>query len=442
MTRVIGGTLIVCLAAFVMIAENADAIPFFERQKKEPLPAITGPLTLKDCYALALRQSEEIAIRREEIEATEAEFFKAASEALGDVHFKMTQFRQDARDSGDTSSVGGSLTRQLRRERVFEINQPVFQGFKAFAAINAAGALRKQRSEERKRAEQLLFLDVAKAFYAVLLHKKDVEIIEEIEKLFQERIQELNDRESIGRSRRSEVVTAEARLKTLLAELARSRGNRIISRYELEFLTGAQLDAEQLMDEDLPLRDAGSLENYLANAEQRPDVKASRQALRTASQGIISAQSDLWPEITVDTTAYELREGFQSGIDWDVLLTIDVPLFQGGEIVGNIKEAITRKKKFQLSHDLTKREAELDIKKSFQTWLTAVNRYSTLKEAREASEENYDLQKEEYERNLVGNLDVLEALESLNQTRRDVNDALYRMKENYWGLKVSVGDIP
>ncbi len=399
-------------------------------------------LTLRDCYLLALKQSEAIAIKQEEVEATEAQFFKAASEALGDVHFKMTQFRQDARDTGDTSSVSGTLTRQLKRERVFEINQPVFQGFKAFAALNAAGGLKKQRTAERIRAEQLLFFDVAQSFYSVLREEKDVEIIGEIEKLFKERIDELNEREAIGRSRQGEVVTAESRLKLIYAELARSRGEQIIARYGLEFLTGIAIDPSILVDEELPLKDAESLETYLANIENRADIEAARQAARIARQGIISAQSDLWPTMTVDTTAYEMREGFQSGIDWDVLFTIDVPLFQGGEVIGNLKQAHSTRKKFDLAHDLTKRQAELDVKTSLQNWLTSLDRFNALKEAVSSSEKNYQLQREDYERNLVGNLDVLEALESLNQTRRDVNVALYQMKQDYWGLKVAVGDIP
>ncbi len=399
-------------------------------------------LTLRDCYLLALKQSETIAIKREEIEATQAQFFQAASEALGDVHFKMTQFRQDARDTGDTSSVSGSFTRQLKRERVFEMNQPVFQGFKAFAALNAAGGLKKQRTAERIRAEQLLFFDVAQSFYSVLREKKEVEIIEEIEKLFKERIGELNEREAIGRSRQGEVVTAESRLKLIYAEHARSRGDFIIARYGLEFLTGMAIDPDILVDEELPLKDAESLETYLAHIENRPDVEAAKQAARIARQGIISAQSDLWPTMTVDTTAYEMREGFQSGIDWDVLFTVDVPLFQGGEIVGNIKKALSTRKEFDLTHELTKRQAELDIKQSLQNWLTSLDRFNALKEAVSSSEKNYALQREDYARNLVGNLDVLEALESLNQTRRDENEALFEMKENYWGLKVAVGDIP
>jgi outer membrane protein TolC len=64
-----------------------------------------------------------------------------------------------------------------------------------------------------------------------------------------------------------------------------------------------------------------------------------------------------------------------------------------------------------------------------------------LEEAVKASEENFRLQREEYTRNLVSNLEVLEALELFHETRREANQAHYQMKENYWRLKVATGEV-
>ena len=58
-----------------------------------------------------------------------------------------------------------------------------------------------------------------------------------------------------------------------------------------------------------------------------------------------------------------------------------------------------------------------------------------------ASEKNFNLQKEDYAHNLVSNLDVLEALQALFDTRRQANQTYYQMKENYWQFKVAIGKI-
>ena len=68
-----------------------------------------------------------------------------------------------------------------------------------------------------------------------------------------------------------------------------------------------------------------------------------------------------------------------------------------------------------------------------------IREYRALELALKGTEENYRLQRDEYKRNLVSNLDVLEALESLIETRREASRLLYETKQNYWRLKIATG---
>ena len=399
------------------------------------------PLTLEDCFQLALRQSETLAMRKIDIEKTKADFLKATGEAIGSFDFVMTNTRQKVVKGSSDSSVGSSFNAPSRRERKFVIAQPLFQGFKTLGALQGAGSLRKQREDEWTRAKELLFLDVSKAFYDVMRLKKDVETTKEIDELFKERIAELKEREKIGRSRTSEVVSAEARMKIIEADLAKSRGALEIAKHILEFLIGKPLEPEQLKEESLELEDNRKLEDYLEAEETRSDVQAAKHAVTTARGGVIVAQSDLWPSFSLVNNQYQKREGFQSGIDWDLVLKVDVPLGKGGTTFGNIKNAVSDWKKTKLSYSLTKRQAELDIKQSYQNWISYREQSKALEEAMKASEENFREQAADYEHNLVSNLDVLTALESLHDTRRQANETYYQMKQNYWRLKVATGEV-
>ena len=418
--------------------------------KRPPLPKESSkdsvklpPLTLEECFGLALKRSETVAIQKEEIKEAEAQFFIAASEALGDIDFEMTRERQDPRKGGgSTSDAGSSFSDPDRRQRKFVISQPLFQGFKALGALTGAGSLKKEQKEEWRRAEQLLFLDVARAFYGLLREKKDLEIVAGVHSLLRERVKDLEEREKIGRSRPSEVATAQSRLKVIEAEQARLRGSRAVAQHVLEFLTGMDLEGQELEDDKAPEKSNLEISSYLTSLDGRPDVEAAKQSAKTAWRGVIVAQSKFWPELSIEHTQYVRREGSQSGLDWDFLFKIDVPLFQGGEAVGKMKEAVSKWKQEKLSYYLAKRQAELDIKESYENWLASFDEAESLQEAVKAAEENFRLQKDEYTHNLVNNLDVLEALESLHQTRRDANRTYYQMKENYWGLRVAVADVP
>lgn len=399
------------------------------------------PLTLEDCFRLALARSETLAIREEEIKKTTAQFFKATSQALGTVDFVATDFHQDPQGESTTSgsSVGGTLSASERRERKITIAQPIFQGFKSIGALAGAGSLKNQRTAERDRASQLLFLDVANAFYTVLKNEKDVRTIEGIHQSYEERIGDLTAREKIGRSRMSEVATAKTQMKILESQLASARGAFEISKHLLEFLAGIPISEERLIEEEIPAKTFDEIDPSEI-AAGRADVEAARQAMKAAGRNIVIAQSSLWPRVTLEHNQYEHREGFQSGINWDLLFKINVPFFQGGGAIGELKDAISEWKKSRFAYSLAKRKAELEIKDAYQDWISSHEQYEALEDAVKVSQENFLLQKDEYSRNLVGNLDVLSALQSLFETRRNANQAFYQMKQNFWQLRIAMGE--
>lgn len=425
------------------------ASPFsWAMAKRPPVPvAETEPakpkrvLTLSGAYELALRRSEVIAMKREEIAKTRAAWLKASGEMIGDGDFLITDFLQDAQGGGGSTggSVGSTLSAKERRERKFVFSQPLFQGFKSLGAITGAGSLTRQRTEEHLRAKELLFLEVVDAFYGLRQQKKDLETFEGIHQLFQERTSELNDRIKVGRSRSSELSTANAKMRILEAQMAQAHGALTIAESLMEFYTGIPSGEAVYKEEKIPTKEITEPAQYELLADGRSDVEAAKQAAKTARQAVIVAQSELWPKITLDSNHYEKREGFQSDIDWDVLFKINVPLFRGGETMGEVKETYSEWKQAKLNYSYVKRQAELEIKESYQNWAAALQQNKAFREAVKAAQENYRFQKEDYGHSLVNNLDVLEALEELFNTSKEANRVFYDMKRNYWRYQTAVG---
>lgn len=418
------------------MGRKPEAVP--AKKQTRPMPVPKTIMTLLDCYRNALARSEEVALRREDIAQARADWFQASSEVIGDGDFYITEFRQQEGGSDSGSSVGSTLSAEDRRERTFSFSQPLFQGFKSWGALGGAGSLTKQRKKEYQRAKELLFLDVMTAFYTLLQQRRDVKTIEGIHQLFEDRVKELGEREQIGRSRRSELVTARAKMKILEAQLAQARGALGIAQSLMEYYTGLPADRtvfkETPLPENLlmPHRDAEVL-------DRRSDVEASKHAVKTARQAIIVAQSDLWPTITVDANHYEKRDGFQSGIDWDVLVKFNMPLYRGGATVSQIKKSWSQWKKAKYRYSLSKRQAELEIKRTYQNWISAIEEDKAFRDAVKAAQLSYNLQRDEYGKNLVNNLDVLTALEELFSTSREANRAYYQMRQYYWQYQTAIG---
>ncbi len=427
---------------FLMLALSTPPFAWAKETASSPPVLMIPTLSLEECYRLALIQSETVAIQKEAISRATAQIFNAASQGLGNVDFVITRTFQDKQKSNLGGSSGlGSFADPDVHERKFAISQPLFQGFKAIGALTGAGSYRREQTEAWIRAKELLYSDVARAFYNVLRYEKEIEINQGIRELLKKRIEELEDREKIGRSRVSEVLTAQTNLKILEADLAGAQGALATVRYLLEFLTGTELGGRVLDEETSEEVSSQTLAEHLKMAAIRSDVKAAEQAVKTAWRGILVAQSGFWPTITLDHNQYIRREGILSNLDFDTLFKFDVPLFSGGETIGQVKDSIGILKQKKLAFSLVKRQAELDIKQSYQIWLSAKETNDLLKEAVRDADKNYKVQSEEYTRSLVSNLDVLAALESLHNTRQRQNLTYYVMKQDEAAFRVAIGEV-
>ncbi len=419
--------------------------------KRPPQPALSAdklaepalpPLSLHDCYKLALQQSETLALKKISVEKSWSDFLIASSQALGDVTYNATNFFQDplSTTSADGSGVSSSFTREERRERTITISQPLFQGFKALGALVGAGSLKKERLYALDRARQTLFLETALSFYSVLRYQKELMIQNEILNLLKERVSDLRKRTEIGKSRSSELATALSQSQSLQASLEETKGLLRSQIRILEFLTGSPMEKRELVDTDPLSGTPEPMENFIHEAPLRKDVKAADQSVKTAFQAVIIAQSKLWPTVTLDATHYEKREGFQASTDWDLLFTAKVPIFQGGGAVGELKAAYSDWKAAKIRYRQTERQAELEIQQAYESWISTQQQFRAWESAVWSSEVNYQLQKSDYQKNLVNNLDVLVALQAFNEARKQKNKTLYQLKSDYWRLEIARGN--
>ena len=421
-------SLTLCLVTLLLASAAPQA--FAESPAVAP-GAPPAPLTLADCYRLALKQSETLAIRQELITQAETRFTQALSGILPRVSFVSTDKRQDG-------SGSSAFTLRNVPERKFTVSQPLFSGFREFAAMAGTKAEHHQRTLEKARAEQLLLVDVADAFYLVLEQREDLAALEMIRRALADRAEELTAREQIGRSRPSEVVSAEAQRLRLEADLELVRVQEVLARQLLAFLTGLD-QIEALQDPSLPPL---TEENpYLAKAVTRPDIGAVQAAAQVAEHQVGIAKADRWPTVSLDGNYYLERVGAAKDVTWDAAIKVAVPIFQGGQTQGAIAQAASQARQATLVASETQRRAVLEVRDAYASARAALARRDALARALAAAEENYRLQVDDYRRSLVNNLEVLQTLQALESARRDLLHGDYEAKRQYWHLRAAAGDL-
>lgn len=398
-----------------------------------PAFAAEEPLTLAECYRLALTQSEAIALREEEIAQAQARFAQARSGILPKVSFSSSDKRQDG-------TGGSAFTLKEVPERKFVMSQPLFSGFKEFAAMKGYQAEQREFAYQKARAKQLLFQDVSEAFYLVLKERKTLSALAAIREILINRIAELKEREALGRSRRAEVFSAQGQLFRLEADLQVVESQEAVARQLLEFLTGFET-VGPLIEAD-PLLSLLDEETRLPSVALRPDLQAAEERLDKSYQEERIARAGRWPSVSLESNYFVERVGASKEVDWDAALKVEVPLFEGGLTGGQVKEkeAQTRQAAIELSQ--SQRLASHEVKEVLLQLQAARLQTSAHLKAVKALEESYRLQEEEYRLNLVNHLEVLESLRELEESRLRLIEAEYGLKQLYWKFKVATGEVP
>ncbi|MCG3175815.1 MAG: hypothetical protein MOGMAGMI_00750 [Candidatus Omnitrophica bacterium] len=409
-----------------------------------PHAAPSGPaLTLREAYALALDRSEALAVQAQDIEEAKARFLDSFRYFLPDVRFRTSRREQDVREgSGSAEGISSDARRRITPEEKFTFTQPIFSGFKEIAALRASGADRRQQRLEYERAEQLLFVDVMEAYYTALESRRDAEILREISDLLDKRLKELEERVRLGRSRESELKSSLADQRLVQADLTEAAERAAISEDLLSFYIGQEVRGRALADEALPPMPGDTIESYADLAERtRKDVKAYEDGLFLAEQGVLSATAGFLPKAWVEGNYYTRRVGFQNGNDWDALLVLEVPIFDGAQNWSGLKQAAVDKEKARLLLEESRRVARREARSAFRSALLSRQAEEKLGEANTAAKENYDILTAEYRLSLVNNLEVLDALRRYQDINRRYNGAKYRAHREYWRFKSAVGDL-
>ena len=401
-----------------------------------------GGLTLQDCFNQALTHFESVKIQEEEIRAAEGRYTEALSSVLPHLSAKGSEFIQDTSNlPAADSAVGSTFFRKYRPEIAINLKQPLFQGLREFSSLSASSADKNKSRMNTERARQLLYLNTAQIFFSITQLEEDFTILQSQQEVMNRRIGELANRVKLGKSRQSEILNTEAQQGLLTAEIARVRGQLAAARETLRFLTGIPPE-EKLVRPALPSTDPQPMESYLSDLEKRPDLEASNFDLKLARSKLAYEREGFLPQLSLESNYYPYRVGFQSDIQWDVLLTLNVPLFEGGKTLGLIREAKARAKQSELAKSESRRKAEMEIHQAYQTLQASRQETEALQLAANKGERNYEVQSKEYRLGLVTNLDVLQALRDWQEIRRQENRARHQTFLNSCQLQVATGKVP
>ncbi len=324
----------------------------------------------------------------------------------------------------------------------FTVTQPIFHGLRDFAGLSGAKnqLLAQQRATDQARLS--LYDTVAQAFYGVLSAEKDLMNLQILIDLTNKRVEELRARVKIGRSRVGEMLSAQAQVATLVAQKEGAQQTLDQARANFELATGLSADAT-LNDpgEELPEKPP-SRDTYIQKIETRPDIASVKAQLAAAEDQVAYSWRGHLPALDFTGDYYLTRNGYLQGSNWDLGLVLTIPIFQGGAIQSQYRQAIDKRKQQELLLAQTRRAALHQIQNAYVIYTNSISQNTALKDALDISEKNYNTQTHDYRNGLVTNLDVLDALNTFQTTKQQLDRTYFQAKAAQATLAAATGDVP
>jgi outer membrane protein len=365
------------------------------------LPVPVAAETLQDAIALAYSNNPGIAAARARVRQ---------ADELVPLNASRTRPALDLQGSFNQSlSDGFADLGQIWTGGVV-LRQSIWEGGRIRAGISAAEARIEASRLELAALEQGLITDTVTAYADVLRTQEIVKLNQGQVRVLEQELAASRDRFEVGDVTRTDVAQSEARLAAARANLIAANGNAVFARAAYQRLVG-RLPGALAPLPPLPPLPESEPQALARAADLSPSLRAARAAEEAAAQDVRAAKAGRMPSIGVQASAnyteYSNDRFGASGFDPRIGVTAGMPLFSGGLIAAQVRQAQARQSEALELVSLTDRQVTEGVSASWALLETAV---ATIDAAKVQASANALAAEGVRQENQVGSRDILDVL--------------------------------
>ncbi len=400
------------------------------------------PLTLSEVFNLAVSYNETLSLQHEAIGIVQTQYRQARGISLPYVAVAGSETLQDT--SGVTQGSGASSTFTNSRKQEYKIlaKQTLYSGNQDKDTLLAFDALIRKEKIGLKKAKRVLYQDVVDVYFQALLIQKDLASVQENIDLMNARIKELNNRVRIGKSRQSEVLSAESQLANLESQKEASLGDLQNTVIILSNLIGTSMKDIQFVEPTPTLPVDLSEGTFYKKISNHSDIQSLIEDENYYEYSRLSAVHSNRPKVNVGANYYLERTKFLSPINWDMSLLLEIPLYQGDINKASAEEYSGKKRRISLSMRQTLRALQLQIAGDLAVQDSLVKQKKSLDLAYKKAKDSYNSYVEEYRLGLVNNLDVIQSSTHVLDIKHRLDKADLMIKRNTIQLAIDCEELP
>lgn len=324
------------------------------------------------------------------------------------------------------------------------VSQFIYRGGRTVAEVNESDNTAMAERYQLQSIVSTELLNVVTAYMNALRDQAVLELNTSNEMVLRRQLEAAEDRFRVGEITRTDVAQAEARLSGAIADRIAQQGTLEATRASYQKTVGylpGVLDAPKPIDDMLPVSLDESVDLAVMN---NPQITSAEYVATAAQHAVELVRGELRPELRVDGTAERTwRQSSQTSRTESVAVvaTLDVPLYQAGNVYARIREAKHTAGQRRIEVETNRREVVEAATAAWENLKSAkaqVESFRAQITAAEIALEGVQRESEVGSRTILDVLDseqeLLDARVSLVQAERDVWIASYTLLSAVGGL--------
>ncbi|HXK58988.1 MAG TPA: TolC family protein [Acidobacteriota bacterium] len=410
-------------------------------RSQSPTASEPETLTLDQAVALALERNPQVLASRARTEILEGQIREVKSQAFPAISVQTSALRWrdpsllNAPTLDDFLPPGVELRALAANLFGYEVTvaQPLYTAGKIGTALQLAKLEREGVGIDVTKTEQDIKIQVVRAFYALLLAEKQLEIVQDTIKQRERHLAMARARYEAGAATQVDVLRSEVSLANAQPELLRAENGIRYARSVLNNLLARSTDFPTRAVGDLIYRkvEVPPLEEVVSDAfAGRPELQRLRLNEKQAEEQrkLASAESRLRVDLN-GAYGFSARDATNLAnpefTRWSLAVTLNLPLFDGGRREGLIQQAVANQRIVRL----TRSETEDNIHLQAQTAVDEIKRAEQTIEAARASvkeaERVLELMEQNYRYGAATTLDVQDAQTAVSLARMNLFQSLF-----------------
>jgi outer membrane protein TolC len=255
--------------------------------------------------------------------------------------------------------------------------------------------------------------------------------------------------ENGGEVAHSDVIKAQIQFQASQRDLREAQLAMDKSRLDLAVLLFPDFNENFTVVDDLDLAPPlPSFEEFVKTAQvKNPDLRASTASLQAARFEVSSARAAYFPNLTldywygIDATRFAVKTDGVNNLGYSASATLNIPIWNWGATHSKVVQADLKRKQSERELSLAQRKLLAAIRNSFAEAQASLSELDLLKSSADLAAESLKLTTLRYQAGEATVLEVVDAQNTLNQSRNAYSDGVVRYRAALAGLQTLTGTM-